>query len=339
MKTSVFITNSPIGLGHGGGVVCYNIVQALKSVTDLRVVLSEKNINPKRYHQPENPFLYDYFASALLNEEADIIQIYGAPFGQTVKKFPSAKVIVDIAPHNIDLSREEHERLGLPFNYPHLNDMNLWRNRYMLHVRLADVVIVHSAMSAHYIKEKLDLDNDILVIPHGTEIPKEVSPPPETFTVAHVGVNGADKGQIYLVKALNSLSSMPIRRVLAGLGTEHWLGGLGYVKDVTEIYQNCSVYVQPTVTEGFGLTVLEAMAYGRPVIVTEGAGVYELLENGKDGFIVPIRDPKAIAERLKFLVNNPSEIKRMGKNARQKAEQYSWNKIRKRYEALYIESS
>ena len=77
-----------------------------------------------------------------------------------------------------------------------------------------------------------------------------------------------------------------------------------HVDNVGKMYNSCSVYVQPSVTEGFGIPVLEAMAYARPVIVTEGAGVYELVDDGKEGFVVPIRNPDVIKESRKILVEN-----------------------------------
>jgi len=347
MKTSIFCTNSSITLDSGGGIVCYNIIQALKTVTELKTVMCNRSIplevpirviSPAFYQQPENPFLYDYFASSFA-EKVDIAQFYGAPFGQTVAKLcllHHPKILVDIAPHNIELSREEHQRLGLPFPYPHLNK-NLWQLLYMLHVKVADVVIFHSKSSAEYIKKELGLTNEIRVIPHGCDLPKEIKPLPPKFVVAHVGVNGPDKGQCYLMLAWEGLGLKDADIILAGLGTEYWTKGCGQVNDIAKIYEQCSVYVQPTVTEGFGIPVLEAMAYGRPVIVTEGAGVSELIEDGKEGFVVPIRSPEAIAEQIRYFYDNPSEIKRMGANARQKAEQYTWEKIRKKYEEMYLQ--
>jgi len=81
------------------------------------------------------------------------------------------------------------------------------------------------------------------------------------------------------------------------------------------------------------------MAHGRPVIVAEGAGVHEIVEDGKEGFIVPIRDADSIAACIKQFRDSPEEVENMGANARRKAEQYTWEKIRKQYERLYLESS
>ena len=100
---------------------------------------------------------------------------------------------------------------------------------------------------------------------------------------------------------------------------------------LADFYKQISVYIQPSVIEGFGITPLEAMAFYRPVIVAEGAGVSELITDGKDGFVVPSRDIKAIEDKLTFFKENPNEIDRMGRNARKTAEKYTWEIIKKQY--------
>ena len=69
------------------------------------------------------------------------------------------------------------------------------------------------------------------------------------------------------------------------------------------------------------LMVLNAMANGRPVIVTEGGAVFDLIEDGVDGMIVPRDDADALAERVLMLVQNPSERLRMAKAAFLKVEE------------------
>jgi len=62
-----------------------------------------------------------------------------------------------------------------------------------------------------------------------------------------------------------------------------------------------------------------------------------MVDDGKDGFIVPIRDPKSIADKLQYFKDNPTEIKIMGQRARMKTEKYSWTKIEQRYAKIYQE--
>lgn len=75
------------------------------------------------------------------------------------------------------------------------------------------------------------------------------------------------------------------------------------------------------------------------MIVSEGVGAKDMVEDGRDGFIVPIRDPDAIIEKLQYFMDNPLEVRRMGHNARITAEKYSWSKIEKMYEALFTDEN
>jgi glycosyltransferase involved in cell wall biosynthesis len=81
-----------------------------------------------------------------------------------------------------------------------------------------------------------------------------------------------------------------------------------------EIYRDTSVFVLPSLSEGFGKVVNEAMASGLPVVTTEHAP--GLITNGEDGFIVPIRDSNALAERIQYLYDNPLLARRVGERGR-----------------------
>jgi len=353
-ERSVYVTTADIGFETGGGNVSFNECLALKSCTNLRLILGRscvepspapfRCINPVTRSQQDSPFLWDYFAYQelkQLREFIDLIHFNGNPFGVTVEMIQrsslwNTKVFVTVPAHNLEESIMEHNLLGMAYRHPHMTDPYLW-DIYTRHIRLADVVVCPSKMSADYITEKLSLQRrEVVVIRHGADPPKEVPPYPDVFTVGHLGVNGADKGQLYLVKAWNMLSPVKAQIMIAGEGTENW-GGLGRVEDASQVYRGCTVYVQPSVTEGFGLPTLEAMGYARPVIVTRGCGAADLVTDGKEGFVVRTRNPDDIAEKIRYFYDNPSEVQRMGKEARATAERHTWEKVRKDYEALYRE--
>ena len=73
-----------------------------------------------------------------------------------------------------------------------------------------------------------------------------------------------------------------------------------------------------SLTEGFGRVTLEAMASGIPVVTTENAR--GIVEDGKTGFVVPIRDAEAIAEKIQYLYDHRDILKEMGKEARKAVE-------------------
>jgi glycosyltransferase involved in cell wall biosynthesis len=105
---------------------------------------------------------------------------------------------------------------------------------------------------------------------------------------------------------------------------------VGFVdrKVLLNYYQNATVYVLPSHYEGFPTVILEAMACGIPVVTTSVGGIAETVVNGKNGFIVPMKNPKAIASAVLKLLENENLRIGMGKIARQTVEKfYSWDKI------------
>lgn len=340
MKKGIYITTARIGTGSGGGIVTLNEAQALNRLAELKTM--SINIPIREYNIP---FMNDYISAYTLLDELnmgihyDIAHFYGSPFGITASILKKDKTLISatIAPHNLELSVEEHIKIFGSYPYIHMIDPIL-SEVYMKHFKIADLIITPSRMGADYIKKKLNLKCPIKVIPHGVYLPdsKTIKPYPEIFTVANVSQYGPDKGQKYLLDAWNDLKLKDARLIIAGINTDK-IGGLGYVKDVSEVYNSSTIYVQPSVTEGWGIGILEAMSYGRPVIVTNGAGSHEAITDGEDGFIVPIRDPMAIADRIKYFYDNPSEVHRMGMNARNTAERYTWDKIQKKYEGVFRE--
>jgi glycosyltransferase involved in cell wall biosynthesis len=72
---------------------------------------------------------------------------------------------------------------------------------------------------------------------------------------------------------------------------------------VGELYSAADVFVLPTVSDGFAITQLEAMAHGVPVITTPNCG--EVVEHGRNGYVVPARDARALADAILEFVRNP----------------------------------
>ncbi len=89
------------------------------------------------------------------------------------------------------------------------------------------------------------------------------------------------------------------------------------------VYGSTHVLVHPSLSDGFGLVVGEAMACGVPVIVAEGAGAADLVEDGRNGYVVPARDADAIRDRLEHLIRNPSLVARLGQAARETMARYN----------------
>jgi glycosyltransferase involved in cell wall biosynthesis len=337
---NLYITGDNLGEPSGGGIVTHNEREALALLGEVTT------LDRERLGVHQDPFMTDSVAAEtvrlfLRGGSFGLAHFYAGTFTETVRILKAAGTVVcyTAAAHDPKLSQEEFERLGIPYPHRHLTEPDLW-NRYVGGYLDADVVITPSKRSAAIMRSFGC--RQIRVIPHGTEIPPSTTPPPERYDVSYVGATGPDKGLVYLLRAWRTLRYPDSRLLLAGRGTEDLAplvrsdgGGnvqlFGFVKDVSEIYDACSVYCQPSVTEGFGIEVLEAMAHGRPVVVSEGAGAADAVDDGHDGFVVPMRDPEAVAEKIAWLRDHPHERAEMGLRAREKAETYSWDQIRGGY--------
>lgn len=344
---ALYCTGDVITPSTGGGLVCLNEIEVLKTLFDDVVVIGGDQINPAQYSQPDSVFLMDYFALELVRNmpRFDHANFYSWTFSHTVRwlKDQGTKVTYTVPAHDRRLTVEEFEIMGMAYPYAHIKDDNLW-HIFSQGYREADLVIVPSERSAGFLRN--EGCKNIVVIPHGCYIPEGIEPLPGKFTAGYLGQVGPDKGIYYLLKAWEMLNYKSNTLLLAGSGTE-LLGNfisrtvnggifnmLGRVPEARQLYDAVSVYVQPSVTESFGIEVLEAMAHSRPVIASEGAGASELITEGLEGFVVPIRDPKALADRISFLKNNPNKIATMGKKAREKALNYSWEAIRGKYKEV-----
>ncbi|MFP1678782.1 glycosyltransferase family 4 protein [Alloalcanivorax sp. C16-2] len=95
---------------------------------------------------------------------------------------------------------------------------------------------------------------------------------------------------------------------------------LGRLDDVRPVIAESSVYVLPSYREGTPRTVLEAMSIGRAIITTDAPGCRETVVDGKNGYLVPVKDSEALADAMIKFIKNPSDIEEMGVASRYLAE-------------------
>jgi glycosyltransferase involved in cell wall biosynthesis len=188
--------------------------------------------------------------------------------------------------------------------------------------------------------------------PYGVDLSR-FSPRPradDRFRVLFVGSVSIRKGIGYLLEAVRPL-------VCAGQ-LELWLVGAvapdarpllarhadlfvhqGFVppERLADTYSQGSVLVLPSVEEGLGRVQAQAMACGLPVIATRNTGAEDLLTDGREGFIVPIRDRGAIRERLEWMLEHPDERQAMGAAAlRRVASLGGWADYGAAIERMYL---
>ena len=109
-------------------------------------------------------------------------------------------------------------------------------------------------------------------------------------------------------------------------------------KDMPSIYQMSDILLSPTVREGFGLAVAEAMACGLPVVASNCSSIPELVDHGKGGFLCPVGDVNAFANKINILADSPRLRKEMGEYNRAKVEKmFTVERMVNEYKELFEE--
>ncbi len=103
------------------------------------------------------------------------------------------------------------------------------------------------------------------------------------------------------------------------------------------ILQNYDVMIFPSLGEGFSLSMVEALACGLPIISSTNTGVNDFIDDGKNGFIVPVQNTAAIVDKMEWFINHHEEIPRMGRIAIETASELTWDNYHKKVAAAVRE--
>jgi len=123
-----------------------------------------------------------------------------------------------------------------------------------------------------------------------------------------------------------------------GLGLEAVVHFTGWRDDVPDLLALCDVFVLPSLGEHFGRVLIEAMAMARAVVATDAGGVPEIVMHGETGLLVPAAQPKALAEAVLALLEDPARAARLGAAGRRRSEaSFSLPRHVRAVEALYRE--
>jgi glycosyltransferase involved in cell wall biosynthesis len=171
------------------------------------------------------------------------------------------------------------------------------------------------------------------------------------FVVGHAGAFTHEKGQDVALEAAVLLQpKLPqLRMLLAGDGPEranprmkeliNQTTGIallpGFLDHLSEFYAALDLFIMPSRSEGWGLTALQAMANGLAVIASDVGGLPELVESGKTGWLVPPDSVTALADAIEAAAAAPATRSEYGRNARQRAAQFSIERTVEQTEQFY----
>ena len=207
-------------------------------------------------------------------------------------------------------------------------------------MQLADYILVPSGFSLRTHLEAGIPSSKLIRVCHGVEAPFESLPrerrPDGTFRILFAGQITQRKGVPYLLEAVKALGQSDVELVLLGDRVrgvpnldpyKRFVRHVGYVPHgkLKFFFDQADVLVLPSIYDAFGMVALEAMAAGLPVIVSENtAAGSDVVRDGIDGFVVPIRDVEILKDRLLRLKNDPDLARRMGEHGRIRVQAFGW---------------
>lgn len=112
---------------------------------------------------------------------------------------------------------------------------------------------------------------------------------------------------------------------------------LDFQKDIKTVLEQCHIMAFPSYyREGVPKSLIDACAVGRPIVTTNSIGCKDVVDDGVNGFLIPIKDSDALAEKLRILIEDKELRVRMGKAARAKAEQeFTLENVVKKHLEIY----
>lgn len=229
--------------------------------------------------------------------------------------------------------------------------------------QLSDKVVANSTSLACEVKKVFSLDSDVAVIYNGidTEDIREKSKEEEShkwlgtetpLILAMGYLKDDQKGFSYLLEALEIVNrSRPARLIIIGNGKKEKLEELSMklsIRGKTDFFSTvpnpfpyvakADIFACSSLYEGLSNVILEALALGKPVISTDHKhGANEIIENGKNGILVPIRDPQKMAQAILKVLEDAELRQSLEEEARKRSENFSREKMISGYEKLFSE--
>ena len=217
-----------------------------------------------------------------------------------------------------------------------------------------DGVIIPSEFTKSLVDRMLKRHVDMLIAPPGLNI-SGLDEKTECFddsevNLLFVGYIIQRKGVDTLVKALDILVksrsmqnlilhivgdierdkdfSKSIKEYCEKAGIEDHVVFHGRVSEsaLMNLYKTADIFVFPSLWEGFGIVLAEAMSYGLPIVTTNAGAIPYLVKDGRNGFLVPPQDPEKLAQSIEMLVTSPELMAQFGEANRKVAAEFSWEK-------------
>lgn len=313
---------------------------------------------PARYYYPVKRKYLDWITKGVLQKGADVFHGWSSGSLQSLKFCRENGIISFLenpGPHFKfveSLIGPEYEEMGVArINQPEFfknffgqdQDYHAAEHKEASYIILESDFTYQTFLSHGLPKEKL------LIVPRGVDIDRFVPPRKKEnkkFRAIFVGAICIRKGVRYLLEAWSDLGLKDAELILLGqvraeisdivkkhVSNNSNIKVMGHIADPIKFFQDASVFVFPSLSEGSAKVTYEAMSCGLPVILTPNAG--SVAKDREHGFIVPAQNKEAIHEKILYLFENQEVREEMGQNARKHMESYTWDNHRKLLISIY----
>lgn len=264
------------------------------------------------------------------------------------KKAPQIKCVLDVSIASRPFLKKEFEKdmaktgdYSLKRDYP-----NFWNDAAMKtfyrEIQLADYFFAPS----NIVKESLEYcgakPEQIFIIPYGVKLedfPKrDYAPAGDSLKLIYVGQVTHRKGIHHLLNVIDQFDSESVSLKLVGTysKSEKFVQaakdqmniefcGFKTHDELLGLYQESDAFVFPTLGEGYGLVVLEAMSVGIPVLCSDHAGGNDPIVDYYNGFVFKAGDEKDLFEKIQWCLENRKQLSAMGENANTTAQGFTWD--------------
>jgi len=279
-------------------------------------------------------------ARLLRREEPDLLHLHTSKagfLGRLASRFVGKRPVI-YSPHGTILNGYFSPRVTRLFAR-----LDAWAARF------TDRIVCYTSLeAAEYLAAGIGRRGQYAVIPNGLEVEayaRQAALPAQTRAAlglppgSRAVLCGARlvpvKGQTYLLQAWPSVLKREARALLllagdgpeehrlrtqvAALGLAGSVRFLGFREDIASLLACAELLVLPSLNEGFGMVLLEAMAMGSPVVASAVGGVPEVVLDGRTGLLVPPADPEALAAAILRLLGDPGFARQMGETGRERA--------------------
>ena len=326
------------------------------------VVVKEALERSWRFVPPSLARLYDpqYAISEIFDRKAkkyikdsDILIAWSSFALHTIKKAKSMgmKIVLERGSSHIlyqtDILKKEYEKYGLKPQLAHPKIVDKELREY----EEADYVSVPSIFAKKTFIDNGCAENKLIHIPYGVDLSnfRQIPKEDNIFRIVHCGGVSLRKGVHYLLQAFYELNLPDAELWLIGVISDEmkpfirkYDNGKVFHKgpypqnELYKYYSQGSVFALMSIEEGLAMVIPQAMACGLPVICTTNTGGGDIVRDGIDGFIIPIRDIKALKDKLAYMYDNRDKCKEMGRNASERAGSgFTWDDYGERIIGVY----